>query len=164
VVPAACIFFCRRAMGAASARHSPCPLLERGQVHQQTSDARIAPRESEPMSATPTRYEHPNMSTPQVLHEASAPASSSRGPPSSSSCAVRRQLNLSGCFRRKHRPLQPMVGTTGATVSNKINHLCPLTGHSGALIANGYFQRRAHYPGIGLGCQRRRKLQRLQSR
>ncbi len=30
VVPAACIFFCRRAMGAASSRHSPCPLRGEG--------------------------------------------------------------------------------------------------------------------------------------
>jgi len=45
VVPAACIFCCRRAMGAASARHSPCPLSSRGRVHRQTSDAKIAPRD-----------------------------------------------------------------------------------------------------------------------
>ena len=30
VVPAACLFCCRRAMGAASARHSPCPLTSGG--------------------------------------------------------------------------------------------------------------------------------------
>ena len=34
-----------------------------------------------------------------------------------------------------------MVGTTGAKAKNKINDLCPLTGYSGALIANGNFQR-----------------------
>jgi len=46
VVPAACIFFCRRAMGAASARHSPCPLCGRGQydfiprAHQRAARSR----------------------------------------------------------------------------------------------------------------------------
>jgi hypothetical protein len=34
------------------------------------------------------------------------------------------------------------TGTTGPKAKNKINDLCPLTGYSGALIANGNFQRR----------------------
>jgi hypothetical protein len=38
-----------------------------------------------------------------------------------------------------------MVGTTGTEVKNKINELCALTGYSGALIANGNFQRRPHH-------------------
>jgi hypothetical protein len=46
-----------------------------------------------------------------------------------------------------------MVGTTGAKVKNKINDLCTLTGHSGALIANGNFQRRPPHPRVKLGCQ-----------
>jgi hypothetical protein len=64
VVPAACTFFRRRAMGAASARHSPCPLLEgRPNGKARTRDARrekvnaclntiIARRRSNPESRT----------------------------------------------------------------------------------------------------------------
>jgi len=51
-----------------------------------------------------------------------------------------------------------MVGTTGAKVKNKINDLCTLTGHSGALIANGNFQRRPPHPRVRVGCQLPRKL------
>jgi hypothetical protein len=44
-----------------------------------------------------------------------------------------------------------MVGATGAKVTNKINDLCTLTGYSGALIANGNFQRRPPHPRVKLG-------------
>ena len=49
VVPAACTFFRRRAMGAASARHSPCPLLQEGRSNGKAR-TRSAPREGELMS------------------------------------------------------------------------------------------------------------------
>jgi hypothetical protein len=57
-----------------------------------------------------------------------------------------------------------MVGATGAKVKNKINDLCTLTGYSGALIANGDFQRRPPHPRVKLGWQLLRKLPRLRSR
>jgi hypothetical protein len=41
-----------------------------------------------------------------------------------------------------------VVGTTGAKAKNKINDLCTLTGYSGALIANGNFQRRPPHPRV----------------
>jgi hypothetical protein len=56
-----------------------------------------------------------------------------------------------------------VVDTTGAKAKNKINDLCILTGYSGALIANGNFQRRPPHPSVRLGCQLLRKLPRLQS-
>lgn len=57
-----------------------------------------------------------------------------------------------------------MVGATGAKVTNKTNDLCTLTGYSGALIANGNFQRRPPHPRVKLGWQLLRKLPRLRSR
>jgi hypothetical protein len=50
-----------------------------------------------------------------------------------------------------------MVGATGAKVKNKINDLCTLTSYSGALIANGNFQRRPPHPRVKLGWQLRRE-------
>src|SRR5947209_13507766 len=55
VVPAACIFFCRRAMGAASARHSPCPLFKRVTIWQ-NSDAGSAPRDRQPLRRHEARH------------------------------------------------------------------------------------------------------------
>ena len=57
-----------------------------------------------------------------------------------------------------------MVGATGAKIKNKINDLFTLTDYSGALIANGNFQRRPPHPRAKLGCQLLRKLSRLRSR
>jgi len=49
VVTAACLSFCRRAMGEASARHSPRPLFEEGD-HSQSSDAMRVARGKERVS------------------------------------------------------------------------------------------------------------------
>jgi hypothetical protein len=57
-----------------------------------------------------------------------------------------------------------MVGATGAKVMNKTNDLRTLTGYSGALIANGYFQRRPPHPRVKLGGQPLQKFPRLRSR
>jgi hypothetical protein len=69
---------------------------------------------------------------------------------------------MAHAYRRKNREF--VVGTTGAKVKNKINDLCTITGYSGALIANGSFQRRPPHPRVKLGCQLLRKLPRLRSR
>ena len=60
-----------------------------------------------------------------------------------------------GSFQKCLKNKEIVVGTTGAKVKNKINDLYTLTGYSGALIANGNFQRRPPHPRVSLqgSCQ-----------
>jgi hypothetical protein len=55
-------------------------------------------------------------------------------------------------------------GLGGGHDKNKINDLYTLTGYSGALIANGNFQRRPPHSRVKLGCQILRKFPRFRSR